>query len=318
MKMTDKFKPSDIFPRLPKGTAYSTSNGVMVQGRSEEVLAMKSFEKLKGRVNLIFTSPPFPLIAKKRYGNHVGDDYMNWFLQFGPIFKDLLAPDGSIVIEIGNSWERGSPTMSTIGLKTLLRFQEDNDLHLCQEIICNNTARLPGPAQWVTVERIRLKDSYTRLWWLSPSERPKANNKNVLRAYSKAMLKIFESKRTNSGIRPSAHRIGDESFVQNNGGSIPPSVLNMANTHSKDSYQNFCRDNNLEKHPARMQPELAEFFIKFLTSEGDIILDPFGGTNTTGYAAECLGRKWVSIEPNADYISGSLGRFDIEDLYIKY
>lgn len=315
-KLTNK--PSELFPRLPKGTAYSTKNGVMVQGNSEDVLVSSAFKRLKGKVNLIFTSPPFPLIAKKKYGNHVGEEYMNWFLKFGPVFMELLAPNGSIVIELGNSWERGSPTMSTIGLKTLLKFQEDNGLNLCQEIICNNTARLPGPAQWVTVERIRLKDSYTRLWWLSPTDRPKASNKNVLQAYSKAMLKLIESKRVNSGVRPSAHRIGDDSFTTNNGGSIPPSVLNFANTHSNDGYQNFCRDNGIVKHPARMQPELAEFFIKFLTSKGDIVLDPFGGTNTTGYAAEILGRKWISIEPNSDYICGSLGRFDIDELYIKY
>jgi len=59
-----------------------------------------------------------------------------------------------------------------------------------------------------------------------------------------------------------------------------------------------------------MQPELAEFFIKFLTNSGDLVLDPFAGSNTTGASAEKLKRKWISIELNEKYVKGSRGRFE--------
>lgn len=58
-----------------------------------------------------------------------------------------------------------------------------------------------------------------------------------------------------------------------------------------------------------MPSDLARFFIRFLTEPGDIVLDPFGGSNTTGAAAEDLERFWLSIEATEDHIKGSRGRF---------
>jgi site-specific DNA-methyltransferase (cytosine-N4-specific) len=46
-----------------------------------------------------------------------------------------------------------------------------------------------------------------------------------------------------------------------------------------------------------------------LTQEGDLVLDPFAGSNVTGQVAEALSRKWTSIEINADYVAGSRLRF---------
>lgn len=282
----------------------------MIHGNAEDLLRSKELEPIRGKVQLIFTSPPFPLNTKKKYGNLQGGEYMAWLTKFGPIFRQMLAPNGSIVIEMGNSWEPGLPTMSTLALKTLLYFQEQNQFHLCQEFICHNPARLPSPAQWVTVERIRLKDSYTRLWWLAPSPRPKASNRNVLKPYSAAMKQLLKSGKFNSGKRPSEHRISEEAFAKDHGGAISPSVLSIPNTMNGDNYQKYCRDHKIEFHPARMPVALPEFFIKFLTEPGDIVLDPFGGSNTTGSAADRLERYWISMELNKDYIKGSKGRFD--------
>jgi DNA modification methylase len=305
-------KPNAILSSLPKNTAYSTGLGLMLNGKAEDILKQRGFASVRGKVQLIFTSPPFPLNTKKKYGNLKGDEYLEWFAAFGPLFLELLAPDGSIVIELGNSWEPGLPTMSTLALKALLKFQEENKLHLCQEFICHNPARLPSPAQWVTIERIRLKDSYTRLWWLSPSERPKASNRNVLQPYSESMKQLLKTKKYNAGRRPSEHQISEKSFAVDHGGSIPPNVLSIANTGASDPYQKFCREHNIEFHPARMPTSLPEFFIKLLTEPKDIVLDPFGGSNTTGAAAEKLGRHWIATEPQTNYIRGSLGRFDLK------
>lgn len=305
-----------VLPDFPDSTAYATDHGLMLYGLAEDVLKHKDLDALRGKVRLIFTSPPFPLNAKKKYGNLKGEEYLQWLTGFGELFCKLLAPDGSIVIELGNSWEPGLPTMSTLGLKALLRFQEENNLHLCQEFICHNPARLPSPAQWVTIERIRLKDSFTRLWWLSPSPRPKANNRHVLKEYSAAMQRLLKTKKFNSGKRPSEHDISEESFKIDHGGAIPPNVLSISNTSANDPYQEYCRKNDIEFHPARMPIDLPEFFIKFLTDPGDIVLDPFGGSNTTGAAAEKLDRYWVAVEPTPHYIEGSLGRFDHDRIQI--
>ncbi len=315
--MRPRKRPTTILPNLPHSTVYSTALGAMVSGHSEEVLQERCIDPIRGKVQLIFTSPPFPLNTKKKYGNLKGEEYLRWLAGFGPLFRELLSPNGSIVMELGNSWEPGFPAMSTLALRALLNFQETNKLHLCQEIICFNPARLPGPAQWVTIERIRLKDSFTRLWWLSPSPRPKANNRNVLIPYSPSMLRLLETGQFNAGRRPSEHVISQKAFATNHGGAIPSNVLTVPNTSTNDAYQKYCRLNDFVFHPARMPIALPEFFIRFLTSPGDIVVDPFGGSNTTGAAAQALGRHWVSVEPKMEYILGSLGRFESKDLHVR-
>jgi len=289
--------------------SYRTQYGLMYCASIENFLKTTQGRNCKGKVQLLFTSPPFPLNRKKRYGNKTGEEYLQWMADFGPIFRDLLTPTGSIVIEVGNAWESGSPTMSTLALRSLLGFLDRGRLHLCQQFICHNPARLPTPAQWVTIERIRVKDSFTHVWWMSATERPKANNRNVLTEYSAAMKQLLKRQKYNAGTRPSQHVIKDTSFLTHNAGAIPPSVLTLANTRSNSPYQEYCRENDLPLHPARMPIGLADFFIKFLTDPGDLVLDPFGGSNTTGQAAEERNRKWISVERMDQYVAASRGRF---------
>lgn len=309
--------------KSPVNVAFETPFGASYHGLVEDFLASRAGKSIEGKVDLIFTSPPFPLNRKKRYDNLTGDAYVLWLSNFAEGFKKLLKPKGSIVMEVGNSWVPGKPIMSTLALEALLEFLKRGDLKLCQQLIWHNPARLPSPAQWVNIERIRLKDSYTHLWWMAKDERPKADNRRVLIEYSSAMKELLARKSYNSGKRPSEHNIGKKSFLTNNKGAIPASVLRedcdnneeldsvvvMANTQATTDYQIYCRNNDIEPHPARMPLRLAEFFIKLLTEEGDLVFDPFSGSNTTGAAAERLNRNWISIEANLGYIEGSKGRF---------
>jgi site-specific DNA-methyltransferase (cytosine-N4-specific) len=258
-----------------------------------------------------------------------GDAYVAWISAFAPIFAKLLKPDGSVVIELGNAWEPGRPVQSLLPLKSLLAFLEhpDAEFRLCQEFICYNPARLPSPAQWVTIERIRLTDSYTHLWWMSKDDRPKASNKNVLRPYSTSTQNMHKRGSYNDGVRPSGHVLSKDSFLKDNGGSIHPNVLqieeiepgkdarmphnvlSLPHTTSNDYYQRMCKEQNIEPHPARMPLQLVDFFIQFLTEQGDLVLDPFAGSNSTGFCAERTGRQWVSIEASRDYAKHSCIRF---------
>ena len=250
----------------------------------------------------------------------------------------MVTDDGSIVIEIGNAWLPGEPVMSTDVMEAFLRFLKKGDLHLCQEFVWYNPARLPSPIEWVNKERVRVKDAFTRIWWMSPSTRPKADNRKVLREYSSSMKRLIETGRYNAGPRPSQHNIGTESFKTDNGGAIPSNVgdamalpsldvtitpkrfadfltqttnvLKAANTVSSDDYRKFCLDRSVPVHPARMPQSLVEFFLRFLTDEGDTVLDPFAGSNTTGAVAESLGRRWLSIEADWSYATHSIGRFE--------
>lgn len=300
-----KTKEKGSSPKL----AYRKGKGLMYQCKAEQFLVSPAARKYEGCVQLIFTSPPFPLNRKKKYGNLQQEQYIQWLTRLAPRFRKLLKKNGSIVIEMGNAWERGKPLMSTLALRALLRFQQAGKFNLCQQFIAYNPARLPSPAEWVNVQRIRVKDAYTHLWWMSASSSPKASNRRVLVPYSDSMNDLLTKKKYNSGKRPSEHHIGQTSFFKDNGGAIPSNVLVFSNTANGDNYHGYCREKKLQLHPARMPAGVAEFFIKFLTTPDDIVLDPFAGSNTTGAAAHKLKRRWVSVEARKDYIDGSIGRF---------
>jgi site-specific DNA-methyltransferase (cytosine-N4-specific) len=300
-------KTSLVKPR----TVYRNARGSVILGSCEQVLADPTFRrKYKGKIQLIFTSPPFPLNQKKKYGNRQGDEYLKWLSAFGPLFAEYLKPKGSVVMEIGNAWEKGSPTQSILPYEALLGFLKEGKLKLCQEITYYNPARLPTPAQWVTIERIRLKDSTSKVWWMAKSEKPKAHNSRVLRPYSKAMLRLLSRGSYNSGKRPSQHDISKNGFLKKHAGAIAPNLIEVANTGNGSPYQSFCKEHKIEAHPARMPEKVADFFIRFLTTEGDLVLDPFSGSNTTGTVANRLERRWLSIEAVPHYAVAGVANFN--------
>jgi site-specific DNA-methyltransferase (cytosine-N4-specific) len=281
----------------------------MYAGTIESFLQSPKATAYEGKIQLIFTSPPFPLNRKKRYGNKSGDEYLEWLSGLAAKLVKLLTDDGSIVVEMGNAWEPGRPVMSTLTIRALLAFLEGGGLNLCQQFVCYNKARLPSPAQWVNIDRSRVKDAYTHVWWMARTDKPKASNRSVLVEYSPSMRELLDSGDYNDGLRPSGHKIGEKSFLRDNGGAIPSNVLEFTNTSSTDEYREYCDENDLEIHPARMPAGLAEFFIKMLTNKDDLVLDPFAGSNTTGAVAESLERRWLAVEPILDYVDGSRGRF---------
>ncbi len=289
---------------------FTTSMGSLYWGKCEELLRSPALKHIHGQVQLLFTSPPFPLNAKKRYGNLQGEAYLAWLSGFAPLFAELLTPTGSLVMEIGNSWESGKPVQSLLPYRSLLAFIDAGGLNLCQEITYYNPARLPTPAQWVTIERIRLKDATTKIWWMAKCDKPKADNRRVLRPYGKDMRRLLTRGTYNSGRRPSEHNISETGFLKDNGGAIAPNLLEIANTSSSIGYQKFCKEHHLRPHPARMPDGIPEFFINFLTDPNDLVLDPFAGSNTTGAVAERLGRRWLAIECEHNYAISSISRFD--------
>lgn len=311
---------------------HETKLGKYILGDSIELLQNDLYERLRNKVQLILTSPPFPLNTKKSYGNLQGEKYKKWFSGLAEVFSDLLTDDGSIVIEIGNSWVPGRPIQSLLHLESLIGFVENPkaNLRLCQQFVSYNPSRLPSPAEWVTVRRIRVTDSFTHVWWISNTDFPKADNKKVLRPYSKSMKQLLKRRSYNPGDRPSEHNISEESFLRDHGGSISHNFFELdemdedrevrlpfafnafsfSNTNSNDYFMQTCRERDIKPHPARMHPGLAAFFIQFLTSSNDLVLDPFAGSNTIGFVAEFLNRRWLSIEIEEEYGKQSIIRFD--------
>lgn len=270
-----------------------------------------SLDLIKGipddHVNLILTSPPFALTRKKEYGNKSAEEYVDWFLEFAVEFKRILAEDGSFVLDLGGAYLPGHPVRTIYQFELLVRLCKEIGFFLAQDFYHYNPSRLPAPAEWVTVRRIRVKDSVNTVWWLSKTETPKADNRQVLKPYSDSMKQLLKNG-YKPKLRPSGHDISDK-FQKDNKGAIPPNLLQLANTESNSAYLRRCREAGIKPHPARFPEGLADFFIKFLTDKGDLVLDPFAGSNTTGSVAEKLQRKWLAMEINRDFVEGSVCRF---------
>lgn len=306
------------YPRI----AYSTGLGSAWVGDSLKLLEATENDS----INLVLTSPPFALVRQKSYGNKSEREYVEWFGAFADLIHRKLTPDGSFVIDLGSSWRQGSPTRSLYQYRLLLDLVDNRKFHLAQDLYWFNRAKLPGPRQWVNIERTRVKDAVNVIWWLSKNTHPKADNRRVRRPYSKAMQRMIKRGTYNDGPRPSEHHIG-KTWAKDQGGAIPPNVIQLdlpellaeetdvdnmldyGNTASGDPYLKYCRLHKVKAHPARFPRQIPEFFINLLTEPGDLVLDIFAGSNMTGAVSEQLGRRWVSCELEPGYVAASVARF---------
>lgn len=283
---------------------FRTKLGQIIHGDSCNVLRR---EVGTASVDLIMTSPPFGLVRKKDYGNPDAEDYIAWFRPFAEEFKRVLKEDGSLVIDIGGAWIPGQPTRSLYHFKLLIALCEEFGFHLAQDFYWWNPSRLPTPAEWVTIRRIRVKDAINCIWWLSPTPWPKASNRRVLQPYSESQLDLFRNG-YQAKKRPSGHDIS-EKFGRDNGGAIPPNLIAIANTESNGAYLRYCKEHGVRPHPARYPAELPEYFIRMLTDPGDIVVDPFAGSCVTGEVCERLARSWTCIELDESYLQSAMARF---------
>ncbi|HRW47900.1 MAG: site-specific DNA-methyltransferase [Caldilinea sp.] len=339
---------------------FSTHLGRAFLGDSLELLPHLPSQS----VDLICTSPPFALLRKKAYGNVHADDYIEWFMQFAHEFRRVLKPQGSLFVDIGGTWVKGVPVRSLYHFELVLRLCKPVEeggagFLLAQEMYWYNPAKLPTPAEWVTVRRERVKDAVNTVWWLCLDPHPKANNRGVLKEYSESQVKLMEQG-YKPMRRPSEHDISDK-FGRNNKGAIPPNlivddadpqagrvggavlttsesyssvngdveqpsladdwlhessygflpvnVIAASNTSSNDQYLRLCREHDIPPHPARFPRALPEFAIGLCTEEEDVVLDPFAGSNMTGYVAETMNRRWIALEQNEEYLRGAALRF---------
>jgi len=314
--------PGDVEASLGREPLYRTAQGAAFLGDSLEMLGRIP----AGSISLVFTSPPYALHFKKEYGNAHKRDYVRWFIPFASQILRILRDDGSFVLNIGGSYNEGMPTRSLYHFHLLVALVEEVGFHLAQECFWYNPAKMPMPAEWVTVRRIRVKDSVEYVWWFSKTPWPKASNVRVLREYSPDMIRLSR-RGVKPTVRPSGHVIRDSFDKLAAGGAIPPNVvenelrdlleapipetmLKFGNNAANDGYARRSKELGLKMHPARFPAALPEFFIRLLTDQGDIVVDPFAGSNTTGVVAEGLQRRWIAMERVPEYLEASKVRFE--------
>lgn len=282
---------------------FSTERGEMVLADSRETLAGLA----SASVDLIVTSPPFPLLRKKEYGNVAEAEYLEWFRGFAAEFRRVLKPEGSLVLDLGGAWLPGLPAKSPYQFRLLLMLIDELGFHLAHDMYWWQPSRLPSPAEWVTVRRVRTKDAVNTIWWLSPSGWPKADNRRVSVPYSKSQIRrIADGEKPL--VKPSGHAT-TESLGNDNGAAIPPNLIALPHSESSSAYLAYCAAEGITPHPARFPTGLPEYFVRMLTDRGDFVVDPFGGSCATGEVCERLDRRWLCIDQEEQYLAGAVGRF---------
>jgi DNA modification methylase len=286
--------------------AYQTQLGAAYCGDSLRLL-----EQLEdSSVNLFITSPPFALQREKEYGNKNQEDYLEWLTEFARLVYRKLRDDGSFVLDLGGAYQKGLPVRSLYNFRVLIKFCDELGFHLAEDFYWFNPAKLPSPIEWVNKRKIRVKDAVNTIWWFSKTPMPKADVSKVLVEYSDRMKKLLENpeKYYTAKKRPSGHDIGT-AFGKDNGGAIPPNLLQIPNTEANGQYLAYCKAAGTKGHPARFPAKLPEFFIQMLTDPGDLVVDIFAGSNTTGAVAENLARRWLAFELEREYSANSVFRF---------
>jgi DNA modification methylase len=297
-------------PPLQQAPAYYTPLGAAYWGDSLELLEQLPDES----VNLVITSPPFALLRQKEYGNKNQTEYVEWIGEFAALVRHKLHPDGSFVLDLGGAYERGVPVRSLYNFRVLIYLCDVIGFYLAEDFYWFNPSKLPSPIEWVNKRKLRAKDSVNTVWWLSKSEWPKADVTRVLVSYSERMEKLLANPEGyySPRKRPSGHDIS-ANFARGNGGAIPSNLLKIPNSESNGRYLAGCKAVGVKGHPARFPAKLPEFFIHLLTDPGDLVVDIFAGSNTTGFVAEKEGRHWLAFELELDYIATSAFRFAPKD-----
>ncbi len=248
----------EILPGL--APAYFTEKGAMYCGDARDLLRYLP----AGSVNLVMTSPPYPLVFKKEYDNVDEDKYVSWIMTFVREIRRVLRKDGSFVLNLGGVWRKGAP------VRSLVHYQ-------------------------VAMEISKIMPLAQEFFWYNP------------RKYSEDMHRLIR-RGLRATVRPSGHNITPK-FALDRGGSIPSNLIQAGNTDSSSEYFKKSKQNNVRPHPARFPKEMPEFFIRLATDPDDIVLDPFAGSNMTGWVAQSLGRRWIGFEIDQGYVNASALRF---------
>lgn len=255
-------------------------------------------------IDLIFTSPPYADQIKD-YGKTAvkikPDEFNTWFLPRAREMYRILKPTGSFILNINDKLDGKYQSIYVFQLVVLL--VEQVGFHLVRDYIWYNPATPPNVFSRGTMGRT--KKSHEYCFWFSKSNDWIFNMDPIRKPYSTRMEEFFAEGPhgdRSDNTRPSRHNFDLSRPWKNHGGADPGSVITLSNTSSNDTFHRLCKQSGIN-HPARFPLKLAEFFIKAGTNEGDVVLDPFGGSGTTAIAAEKLNRDFIYVEINPDYCS---------------
>lgn len=309
-QLTDRAR-KDLHPiRRPwKVIAFSTDLGMAIWGAAEDV-----YSSLDIPITLCFTSPPYPLRQSRQYGNVDSRAIVDFICNALAPIIDRLSLDGSLVIQMSNDiFEPQSPARSTYLERLVLAMEDEFGLSLMDRIIWHNPCKPPGPMQWASRTRQQLNVSWEPvLWFCRDPLKVKSDNRRVLEPHTEAHRALIErgGERREAVYGDGAYRLRHGSYGTPTAGRIPRNLIRQGHRcRWTDLYRERAGALGLPLHGAGMPFALPEFFIRFLTEKGDLVVDPFGGRCMTGRAAESLDRPWICSELMLEYAQGGAELF---------
>ena len=234
------------------------------------------------KVDMIFTSPPYYSMRKNYSGNDDGeigsihvDDYADWFLEFTELFLKVLKPNGSFFLNINDKIDKGVVHPVLDELKYKMRKQGWN--MVAKPYIWFKKNAIPTNCKYRAIDR------YEYVFHFSNSNKPKFVADNCRTEHSEVTKKRFQSPVTTINSRDGVYE--SEMRTLNVKGSLPHNVV-ITPSESNPSVL----------HPAPFHVDLADWFVRIGSEEGDVVLDPFAGSSTTGVAALKNNRKYIGID----------------------
>lgn len=296
----------------PKATvmAFSTKLGAALWSLSDDV-----FSSINAPITLCLTSPPYPLRNQRAYGNPSLDEYVEFVVEsMRPIAKNLER-GGSVCLNISNDiFEPGTPARSLYRERLVLALASELGLWKMDEIIWENPTKPPSPTYWASITRQQLNATFEPIYWFSNDPvNCKASNRRVLQPHTDKHQAFIDS----GGVKKAdshsdgAYRKRPGAWSNPTAGRIPRNVLRFPHAcKSQRQYKAAARELSLPAHGAPFPIALAIFLIQFLSEENDLVVDPFGGSFTTGLAAEMNNRRWLLTECMWEYVRGAGERFE--------
>jgi len=241
-------------------------------------------------IKLIYGSPPYPN-ADRNYGNWSSSEYIEKITPFIDAACLKLREDGFLIINVkANRDKAGKGVNSKRSLvveKLAILLEEKWHLH-CVDIeiwIKDN----PVP----TGLRVACQDAYEQNLWFSVSPRWSINIDAIRREYDAETLKAYahnEFKPRTNGLS----YVRKAKFIEPNPlGALPLNII-KGGVSSKQS-----------DHQAVQPGYLAVKYIKACTREGDLVVDPWLGSGTTGYEALKLERRFAGFDISKEYVEYS-------------
>ncbi len=256
-----------------------TSACAVICGDSREVLA-----NYVGQVDLIVTSPPYADARSQHYDSIHPDKFADWFLTFHEPCFNALTDRGSLVLNIKDKVVNGVRHRYVWHTIEALCAR---GWHAIDDYLWHKTNPMPG--YWPT----RLRDGWEYCFHLSKSPRPYFNPDAVRKPIgdwvSSRLARLGQNDLTrHNSVNASGFGRNISKWVGKHT-VLPSNVLSLPLVGKNKG------------HPAVFPVDLPLFFINLLSPLGGLVVDPFGGSGTTGIAATAAGRRCVLIDNNPDY-----------------